>query len=354
MPNITPFLKSLLATPGLTGFEAPVAKLIADQWRTLVDEISASRVGSLYGFKRGALKQKTRPSILIAAHMDAIGLMVTQITAGGWIRVTGVGGVDARVLPGTLVTVHGRVDLPGLIVMPQVRLLPASVGDGPVGMEYLLVDTGLPEKEVRAKVQVGDIVSYATEPVELSGEVISGHSLDNRASVAALTIALEELQTLKHDWDVWAVASSQEEVSFAGGYTAAHEINPALAVAVDVTFGKGPGASEWNTFGLGKGVPIGLGPNLHPAIYKRLKETADRLEIPNALDAIHRHSGTDAFPIQASREGIPTGLLGIPLRYMHTPVEVVSLKDIERVGRLLAEFIAGLEPDFVEKIVWED
>lgn len=357
MPEFTPFLKSLLSAPGLTAYEVPIAALIEAEWRPLVDEISRSRIGSLQALKKGANGEK-RPSIMIATHMDAIGLMVTQIV-DGLLHITQVGGIDARVLPGVPVTVYGTAsgateELYGVIVQPPARTLPASLGDVPVGMNYLFVDVGLSHKQALQKIRVGDLVSFATEPVELAGDVISGHSLDNRASVTALTVALRQLQGKTHAWDVWAVATAQEEETLGGAYTSAFGLRPDLAIAVDVTFAKGPGANDWQTFPLGKGPTIALGPNIHPFLYKKLKELAEKLEIPFATEVLPRHSGTDGFALQVSAEGIPTAVIGIPLRYMHTPVEVVAYKDIQRAGRLLAEFILALEPDFVEKITWED
>jgi endoglucanase len=351
MPDILPFLKDLLSAPGLSGYEDPAAEIIRARWAPLVDEISRSKVGSLHGLRRGT-GAEPRPSVMIATHMDAIGLMVTGIVEG-FLRVTNVGGVDARVLPGQLVTVHGREALPAVVAQPPARLLPPDLGDGPVPLEYLLVDTGLPPRKTAELVRVGDLVSYASEPVELGGEVISGHTLDNRSSVAALTVCLEELQNRPHAWDVWAVATVQEETSLTGGYTSAYQIRPSLAIVVDVTFAKGPGASDWQTSPLGKGPTLCMGPNIHPALHKALKELADKLEIPYTLEYTPRNTGTDAFATQVTAEGIPSAVIGIPLRYMHTPVEVVALKDIQRAGRLMAEFIAGLTPEFMEKIVWD-
>jgi endoglucanase len=238
--------------------------------------------------------------------------------------------------------------------MPSARLLPEEVkGDDVLGIEYLLVDTGLAPRDVERKVKVGDLVSFANEPLELADEVISGHTLDNRASVAALTVCLEELQEKHHVWDVWAVATVQEETSFLGAYTSAFELQPQVAIAVDGTFAKGPGADGWRTHPMGKGVGVCMGPNMHPYLHKQLTDLATKLEIPWFLDVTSSHSGTDAYPMQVSLHGIPTALVEFPLRYMHTPVEAVSLKDIRRTGRLLAEFIATLEADFVETITWE-
>lgn len=353
MTDILPFLKSLISVSGLSGHEAPVAKLIEAKWRPLVDETSLSRVGSVHGLKKGSGKSP-RPSMMIAAHMDAIGMMVSGIV-DGFLHITNIGGIDVRVLPGAQVTVHADngEELPAVIAMPPARFLPESEGDGVVGIKHLLVDTGLSQREAEKKVRVGDLVSFANEPMELAGDVLSGHSLDNRASVAALTVCLEELQGKDHVWDVWAAATVQEETSYLGGYTSAFQLRPDIAVAVDGTFGKGPGANGWQTHPMGKGVGICLGPNMHPYLHKKLSELADQLEIPWFLDVTPKHSGTDAYPMQTTLEGIPTALVEYPLRYMHTTVESVSVKDLQRVGRLLAEFIVSLDADFVKTIVWE-
>ena len=369
MTELLPFLKDLISAPGLSGYEDPAAKIIADKWRSLVDETSRGKLGSLHGLQRGNGKEP-RPSVMVSTHMDAIGLMVTGIQ-DGFLRFTRVGGVDPRVLPGTAVTVFASgtdvsratvssvpgakspLPIPGVVAMPSPRLLPEEMRDGPVPLENLFIDTGLLPDRVAQLVRIGDVVAFAQPPVELSGETLSGHTLDNRASVAALTVCLEELQSRPHSWDVWAVASSQEEVGALGAAGSTFELHPSMAIVVDVTFAKGPGTSDWSAFPLGKGPTIAMGPNMHPALHKAMKELADRLEIPYALEYTPDHSGTDGWATQVAAEGIPTMVLGIPLRYMHTPVEVVAIKDIQRAGRLLAEFIAGLGPDFMEGIVWD-
>jgi endoglucanase len=221
-------------------------------------------------------------------------------------------------------------------------------------LKYLLIDTGLTADEVAQLVRPGDLVSFAQLPLELAGDILAGHSLDDRASVAAITLCLQELQHMSPAWDVWAVATVQEEETFGGAYTSPFEIRPALAVAIDVTHATGPGVSDYRGFGLGKGLVLGWGPNIHPSVHKTFLELAKKLEIPYKIEAMARHSGTDAFAMQVVAEGIPTMVISIPLRYMHTPVEAVALKDIERTGHLLAEFIARLEPDYIQHIHWDD
>jgi endoglucanase len=352
MTDILPFLKSLISVPGLSAHEEPVLRLIQKEWMPLADELSLSRLGSLQALKRGSGKGK-RNSIMVATHMDAIGLIVSGI-ADGMLQIYEIGGVDPRILPGMPVLVHGRRELPGVVVSPPKLTLPEDKRNGPPALTNLMVDVGLPSESVKRLVNIGDLISFDTQPVELAGETLSGHSLDNRASVAALTICLDELGRKAHAWDVWAVATVQEEETYAGAMSSAHELHPDLAVVIDVTHAKGPGTDGWQAMSLGKGPALGWGANLHPFLYRKFDELAKKLEIPAALDPMPQHSGTDAYAIQVAREGIPSMLLSIPLRYMHTPVEVIAIKDVQRTGRLLAEFIAGLGPDFLSTITWED
>jgi endoglucanase len=352
MTEILPFLKQLISAPGLSGHEAQVRRLVEDAWRPLTDELHISRLGSLHGLRRGTTAEP-RPSLMVAAHMDAIGLMVTSLV-DGFLRLTPIGGLDPRVLPGQLVTVHGREDLPGVIVQPPSHLLPAKIGSDPVPLEYLLVDVGLLPDQVKRLVRVGDLVSFAQSPLELGENYLAGHSLDNRASVAALTHCLMELQGRALRWDLWAVATVQEEVTLGGALTSAFQLRPTLAVAIDVTFASSPGTPAYQSFPLGKGLTLGWGPTIHPALQNAFKDLADRLEIPYKLEVMPRRSGTDADAMQIVAEGIPTMVLGIPLRYMHTPVEMVGMKDIARTGRLIAEFAAALDEKFMDKLVWDD
>jgi endoglucanase len=353
MSDLKTFLKEMISLPGLSGYEDAVRELIAARWRPLTHELNISKVGSLHGLRRGSAPEP-RPRILLAAHMDAIGMMVTRITAQGLIHFTEVGGVDPRILPAMPVIVHGRRELPGIVAQPPDKFLPPAMRGKPVDLQHLLVDTGLPPDEVRALVRPGDLISYATDPLELSGDLLTGHSLDNRASVAAITACLEELSKIDHAWDVYAVATVQEEETLAGGLTSPYEIRPAIAVAVDVTFAKGPGVGDYRGRSLGKAVALAWGPNTHPFVFESFKALADRLDLPYEVEVYTRASGTDAMGMQIVAEGIPCMVLSIPLRYMHTPVEMISMKDVERAGRLLAQYIAGLTPEYVDKIRWEE
>jgi len=347
MENIAPFLKQLISLPGLSGFETPVMEAIAARWRPLVDELSVSKIGSLHGHKRASGQPKG--SILLAAHMDAIGLMVSGFSEG-LLRVTELGGVDARILPGQMVTVHGKRSLSGVATLQHDRLLNENHKKLAPDLKRVFIDTGLSESEIRELVKVGDLVSFANPPVEMNGGYICGHSLDNRASVAALTLCLEALQTTTHEWDVWAVATVQEEVTLGGALTSAYQIQPDLAIAIDVTFGRGPGAGDYRSFPLGKGVTIAVGSNVHPYLEKQLNKLADDEKIPHATEVLPESTGTDAIALQVVRAGIPCEVIGVPLRYMHTPVEMVSLADIEYAGRLLAKFVTSLDENTMDSL----
>ncbi|MDX1450640.1 MAG: M42 family peptidase, partial [Acidimicrobiia bacterium] len=266
----------MLRIAGLSGYEAPIRDLVRSEWEPLTDELSVSKIGSLQALKRGS-GDAPRPSVLIATHMDAIGMMVTRIV-DGFLHVTEIGGVDARVLPGQIVEVHGRETVSGVVVEPPAWLRPPDDQTGSTSLDNLLVDTGLPPAKVDELVRLGDLVSFASEPLDLGKQQLAGHSLDNRASVAALTHALELLQGRDHKWDVWAVATVQEEETLGGAQTSGYELQPDLGIAIDVTHGKAPGTPSDKSYALGGGPVLGMGPNIHPGVYKAVKEAADRIE----------------------------------------------------------------------------
>lgn len=351
MTDLFELLKSLLSAPGPSGYEETAARLIADHWRPLADEIHLSRLGSVHALKRGRAPAP-RFSLLLAAHMDTIGLMVSGIQEG-FLLLTPIGGVDARILPGQAVIVHATGNGRGEALPGVIALLPRAETGAP-DFAHLRLDLGLPAAQVAESVQVGDLVTFETEAVRMSDEIVCAAGLDNRASLAVVTLCLQGLHSRSHAWDVWAAATVQEEVTANGAATSAYQVRPSLAIAVDTTYGKGPGADDWNTFPLGKGPTLGYGPNIHPYLYRRFKQLVEQLEIPYTTEFMPSSSGTDGMAIQVTAEGIPTFVLSIPIRNMHTPVEMACLTDLQRAARLLTEFIASLEVDFLERMTWDD
>jgi len=346
--EVIPLLKQLSEADGLSGYEGPVRELLCQTWQPFVDEMCEGKLGSLIALKRGT-GAEPRPKLMLAAHMDEIGLMVTGVEKG-FLRITRVAGTDSRVLLGLEVVVHGRRDLPGLVATRPPHVLPKGERKKAVPWEKIFVDVGLPTEEVERLVTVGDIISIRREVVELKNRHVAGKAMDDRACVAAVTLALEQLAGVRHAWDIFAVATAQEETGLKGAITAAYGVAPDLAVALDVTFGKQPGVPEVDALPLGEGPAIGIGPNFHPGLATRLKEVAEAHEIPYQIEPIPGRSGTDAWTIQVTRDGVPTALISIPVRYMHQPVETLAVQDIERAGRLLAAFIAGLEVDFLNRL----
>jgi len=349
--EVIPLLKLLSEADGITGHEGPVRELLRQTWQPFADEMREGKLGSLIALKQGA-GAAPRPKLMLAAHMDEIGLVVTGVEKG-FLRVTRVGGTDRRVLLGLEVVVHGQRDLPGIVATRPPHVLPQEERKRTVPWDQIFVDVGLPAGEVEQLVAVGDLISIRRDMVELKNRHVAGKAMDDRACVAAVTLALEQLGNVSHAWDVFAVATVQEEKGLIGATTASYGVAPDLAVALDVTFGKHPGVSEPDAFPLNAGPTIGIGPNFHPGLVNRLKEVAESHEIPYQMEPIPGRSGTDAWAIQVTREGVPTALISIPIRYMHQPVETLVVQDVERAGRLVAAFIAGLEADFLETLAWD-
>lgn len=347
-------LKQLTEAPGPTGNEGGAAVVIDNFWRPLVDEMAADRVGSLLGIKRGAGKpDNQRPAILLAAHLDELGLMVTRIVdhhGSGFLRVTRLGGVDRRHLMGQTAVVHGTRPLTGVLGGLPDSYLPEKERDKALTYDNMVLDVGLPIEQVREIVSVGDFVTFRRPLSRLLSGRVAGKALDNRASIAAVTICLQHLQHRRHSWDVIAAATSQEEETYLGAYTSTFSRRPDVAVAIDVTHAKGPGTNDSELVELGSGPVLGIGANVHPGLFRALRDAAESLEMKVGISTHAAGSGTDAYAIQVAREGIPTGLVEIPLRYMHTMVETVDMADIERVGRLLAEMIARLDDHFLDDI----
>jgi endoglucanase len=345
-------LKRLSEATGIAGQETPVRDLIYETWQPLVDSLSQDKLGSLIALKHG-IGREPRPKLMLAAHMDEIGLVVTGIEKE-FLRVNRVGGTDQRVLLGLEVVVHGRRNLAGIVATRPPHVLSKAERGKVVPWENIFVDVGLPQEEVQSLVMVGDLVSTQRDVVELQNHRIAGKAMDDRACVAAITLALEALGRVKHEVDVIAVATVQEETGLKGAIASAYGVRPDLAVALDVTFAKQPGAEETDTFPLGEGPTIGLGPNFHPRLAERLRSLADTHEIPHTVEPIPGPSGTDAWAIQVAREGVPTALLSLPIRYMHQPVELLDTRDVERTGRLLATFIADLKAGFLVELAGDE
>ena len=343
MQSAREFLSLLSIGSGVSGYEVSIASMIMERFTTLTDEVRCDSFGNVYALKKG--NGKSNKKIMLAAHMDEIGLIVKQIDPRGFLRFTSIGGVDQRTLLSQEVLVHGRQDILGIIGTLPPHLLQNGDSDRAVKMEDMTIDVGLSPAKLNEVIQVGDIITLKRKTYPLLNNVMAGKSFDDRAGVVVMMVCLEELSHLKHTHDVIAVATTQEEVGIRGALTSAYTLNPDLAVAIDVTHASTLDTKGQVTIELGKGPAVALGPNIHPAIYRQLSETAQEHRVPIQIEPIPGHSGTDAWAIQVTQAGIPTGLISIPLRYMHTSVETLDMQDVLNSGKLLAHFIASLPDD---------
>ncbi|MBI3941473.1 MAG: M20/M25/M40 family metallo-hydrolase, partial [Chloroflexi bacterium] len=323
-------------------------------YQTLGLEVRTDALGNLIGRKSGGGGDAARSinavrSVMLAAHMDEIGLIVTKLDQG-FIRFTKVGGIDARTLPGQEVLVHGRQELPGMIASRPPHVLPAEEREKVLQPDQLFIDVGLAAEELDGQVRVGDLITIRRQVTPLQGDYLSGKAFDDRACVTAMLLAMDLLRRMEHAWDVYAVATVQEEVGLQGAITSTFHLAPTIGIALDVTFGAVGSPGEPEMLEMNKGPAVSFGPNIHPMIFRRLKEVCRQNEIPFQVEPIPGMSGTDAIAMQVTQSGLPTGLVGIPLRYMHSSVETVNLRDVERTARLLALFIAGLDEAFLASL----
>lgn len=342
LKNASEFLSLLSNSSGVSGYEESISPLVIERFRPLTDEVSHDSFGNTYALKKGS---KHRCKIMLAAHMDEIGLIVKEIDSRGLLRFTTIGGVDQRTLLSQEVLVHGRKTIPGIISTLPPNLLQNGDSARAVKIEEMAVDVGLPPAVLKEIIQVGDTITLRRNTYPLLNNVLAGKSMDDRAGVVVMLVCLEELSRLQHVHDVIAVATAQEEVGIRGARTSAYSLNPDLAVAIDVTHASTPDTKGQVRIELGKGPAVALGPNIHPAIYRHFSETAQEHRLPIQIEPIPGASGTDAWAIQVTQAGIPTGLLSIPLRYMHTSVETLDLQDVLDSGKLLAHFISSLPDD---------
>lgn len=338
-------IKELSDLRGISGFEYRISDKIAEYFRPYADEVTIDTLGNIIAVKRCG--KENAKKIMIEAHCDEIGLMVRDIDDRGFVTMAMVGGIDARILPSSEVVIHGKKDVPGVIGAKPPHLQEAGEAKKASKLTDMAIDTGMNADEVKKYVSVGDSITLAQSVGELGGGQFSGKTLDDRAGVAALITTMKNLMKIKTDVDVYAVAAVQEEVGLRGAKTAAYSINPDLAIAVDVCHGITPDNSD-NAFETGSGAVISIGPNIHPKLQKRLSETAEKYHVKTELDVDGGDTGTDAWAIQVSRCGVPTALLSIPLKYMHTSVETLSVSDVSAVSELLTYFIQNLDDSLEE------
>jgi endoglucanase len=339
-------LRKLLTAAGPSGYETAPAAVFAEAARAFTDDVEIDVMGSAVA--RVAGTQDGAPLLAIVGHIDEIGLIVTHIDDKGFLRFIGVGGWDGQILAGQrveLLTCNGP--LPGVCGRKAIHMLREEDRKKVVELRDMHIDIGATSgDEARELVRIGDVAVIAGEPVELRNDRIISRSMDNRLGAF---IALEAARIVAEaggaPGDVAACAVVQEEITFGGARTTAHKLRPDVAVVVDVTHETGSPGVDLNELGkheFGDGPIIERGSVLNPVVFELLHEAAEREQIPFTVQATARSTGTDADAIHLSRAGIPTGGVSIALRYMHSPVEMVQLGDIDACARLIASFAQAL------------
>ncbi len=344
------FLKVLCEGVGISGYEHTVVNPIVDEFKPLTDEIEIDKLGNIIAIRRGE-NNKGNIKIMLAAHMDEIGLMVTDIDKNGFIKFTNVGGIDSRTLLAQEVTVHGKESLFGVIGAKPPHLSSPSERNDAIKMKDLSIDVGLKKEAVEKIVEIGDLITIKRSFIDLQGNWISGKALDDRAGVITMYECAKELEKLKHEADVYFVSTVQEEVGVRGATTSTYKINPDIGIAIDVGFGATPELPEEDVIEMSKGPGLALGGNIHPSLRKHLVKIANEYNIKYQTEVEPGLTGTDARAMIMTRAGIPSLLLSLPLRYMHTSVETIDMDDIKTSGQLLARFISSITSENLEGLL---
>ncbi|MBQ9985306.1 MAG: M20/M25/M40 family metallo-hydrolase [Oscillospiraceae bacterium] len=334
--DILSIINKLSEHPSPSGFEHSASKWLETYMSRFFEKTDTDSFGNVYGIRKCG--KKNAKCLLLDAHIDEIGLIVTGEKVG-FLTFATLGGVDPRILPACEVTVLSNPPRDGVITVSPPHLLTAKDMENAVSIEDLFIDVGA---EGKSGIEVGTPVVFTSSPVKLRENYVSARALDDRASLASILRAIDMLKGKKLNFDIVAVASAQEELGCRGARVAGYSVDPDWAIVVDVTHGTTPGADKSSTFDCGSGVAIGVGPNMTKKMSDALIAVAKDKKIAHSIEVCAGHSGTNAWTVQTVREGIATGLLSIPLKYMHTPVETVKKNDVEAVAKLIYEFVLWL------------
>ena len=349
------YLRLLCEPAGPTGFERPAAQIAAEAIKPFVDEVRVDTLANLVAIKRArASVGEKRPKLLIAAHLDEVGLVVTG-HEDGFLCVGQIGGLDQRVLPDRDLCILTDPPRFGVMSVQPPHVLKAEDMSKAIDMDELRVDVGMSQEEVVRQIPVGTPISFRTKGFRLGQHRYVCKTLDDRACFAALIRAAELLQGKELPWDVYFVGSTGEERGEGGAAAALFDSQADVCIAIDVTQASSPDANPKIHTGvynheLGAGPVITVGPNITKHISGQLRSLAAQNDIPVQIAGKPGRTGTDAWAMQIVREGVATGLVGLPLRYMHSPTECIDLRDLELCAKLLAAFALDPSREIAEAI----
>lgn len=340
------FLKRLVASPSPSGFEQPAQQVVREEVRQFADEVHTDVMGNVIA----ALNPSGTPRVMLTAHCDELGFLIRYIDDRGFLYFSPIGGFDPSTLPGERVYVHTPSgSLPGVLGRKPIHLLGNKERSQAPDIKEMWIDIGVANKtEAQELVPLGSVATRANVLERLRGDLVVSRGMDNKSSVLAIVEAMRRLheQRAQLKAAVFLVASVQEEIGGHGAALAAYDIDPQIALTVDVTFASDHPSTtevELGDVKLGGGPTITTGAFVNPRVFQLLTETARAAGMSYQLDLQASHTHTDNDSVRLARAGVATGLLNLPCRYMHSSSEVVSLKDIEETGELMARFVLALD-----------
>lgn len=342
-PHLLQFLQSMLSAPSPSGYERPIQEVVRE-FAGRFAEVSTDWHGNVIA----AVNPHGSPRIMLAGHCDQIGLIVKHIDDKGFLWVQAIGGWDPQVLIGQDVQVWtSGGPLPGIIARKPIHLLTPDERKVVPEIKNLWVDIGAKNgDEARAAVAIGDPITVTLGYRELRNNLAAAPSMDNKVGVWTVMSAAERASQRNPKAAIFAVSTVQEEIGLRGVQTSAFRVEPQLGIVVDVTHATDCPTIEENQYGrikLGQGPVLVRGPNVNPVVFQKLTELAKSGEIPYQVNALGAPASNDAAELQLVRSGVSTGLVTIPNRYMHSPVEMVSLDDLENAAELIARFCASVD-----------
>ncbi len=342
------FLRRFMETACPSGFEQRASQV----WREEAGRFADRTWADMHGNSFAVVNEGGSPRVMLAGHIDEIGLMITYIDEHGYLSFTGIGGWDLQVLPGQRVQLHTKEGVVlGVIGRKPIHLLKDEERKKVVKFEDLWIDIGAKDKDEAEKlVEIGDPAVLDYSFAVLRNDLVTARGFDDRIGAFVVLEAARLVSEMDPKAAVYAVATVQEEVGLRGARTSAFGIDPKVGIAVDVGFatdtpGMGNEKKMVGEITMGKGPMIARGPNINPRVFSLLVETAKEENIPYQIEGAPRGTGTDANAIQLTRAGVATGLVSVPNRYMHSPCELVHLGDVENIARLIAHAVVRIDDD---------
>ena len=330
-------IKKLTNAYGVSGDEFRISKIAAELMAPYCDRVEIDDFGNVLGYRDcGIPGAKT---VMLDAHIDQIGFLITEVTEEGFLRFTTVGGVDQRMLLGSELTVLTKKGpILGIVAAIPPHLQKDGDDKKSVPIPEMVVDIGMTGEQAKKVVRVGDYMAFANDAMELQGDALCGKAFDDRACLVCLLHTMDLLQGKPLAVNVVVSASTKEETGFQGGISAGFKVQPDYAIAVDVTHAR-TGDAPQVIVKLGDGPNVDMGSNSNPKFAKRVIEVARAKKIPHIVTSCPAGSGTNAWPIQMQGQGVTTLVVSLPLKYMHSPVEMLRMSDVKNVGKLIAAFI---------------